>query len=404
MKPYSKSMLSQMPISIWILGFVSMLMDISSELIHSLLPLFLTTTLGASSFIIGIIEGFGESTAMIIKIFSGVLSDYMRRRKTLVVIGYALSALSKPLFALATTSGVVFMARVVDRAGKGIRGAPRDALVADIAPVWLRGSAFGLRQSLDTVGAVLGPLLAIGLMLFFANHFRWIFWVAVIPAVLSVVFLIFGIHEPHVHDQNEKRVNPLNRKNISRLNKAYWWLVIIGAIFTLARFSEAFLVLRALNVGVPMAKAPFVMVLMNITYAISAYPFGKLADHMSHSKLLMIGILVLVVADMLLAVNHHWMTLILGVSLWGIHMGMTQGLFSVMVADVSPIDLRGTAYGLFNLASGFMMLVASMLAGYLWEHNSPSVTFYMGAVFCLIAMIGLVFRHIHLSSPGQRGV
>lgn len=392
----SKSVLSQLPISIWTLGFVSMLMDISSEIIHSLLPLFLTTALGTSTFVIGVIEGLGESTSLIVKIFSGALSDYLGQRKALAVIGYAMGAISKPLFAIASTSSVVLGARVFDRIGKGVRGAPRDALVADIAPHELRGSAFGLRQALDTVGAVIGPLLAVALMLLFANDFRIVFWIAVIPGIVSVMLLIFGIKEPRTPVPPEKRINPLNRKNLSRLDMTYWWLVIIGAIFTLARFSEAFLVLQAIDVGMPIAVAPIVMVIMSFTYAISAYPFGKLADHMSHSRLLMMGIVILSIADVLLAINHHWTTLIAGVSLWGIHMGMTQGLLATMVADVSPVDLRGTAFGFFNLASGLMMFVASMLAGFLWEHFGPSITFYMGACFCVIALIGLLFRSINL--------
>lgn len=398
MKNKSKSVLSRLPISIWTLGFVSMLMDISSEIIHSLLPLFLTTALGTSTFVIGVIEGLGESTSLIVKIFSGALSDYLGQRKIIAVIGYAMGAISKPLFAIAPTSSMVLAARVFDRIGKGMRGAPRDALVADIAPYESRGSAFGLRQALDTVGAVIGPLLAVGLMLLFANQFRIIFWRAAIPGVLSVMLLIFGVKEPRTPVPCEKRINPLSRNHLSRLDTAYWWLVIIGAIFTLARFSEAFLVLRAIDVGMSITIAPIAMVIMSFTYAISAYPFGKLADNMSHSRLLMAGILVLIVADMLLAINHHWTTLIAGISLWGIHMGITQGLLATMVADVSPGDLRGTAFGFFNLASGLMMLVASMLAGFLWEHFEPSITFYMGAVFCVIALIGLIFRGIHLRS------
>jgi MFS family permease len=305
-----------------------------------------------------------------------------------------MGALSKPLFAMASTSSIVLTARIFDRIGKGIRGAPRDALVADIAPYQLRGSAFGLRQALDTVGAVIGPLLAVALMLFFANHFQIVFWIAVIPGVLSVMLLILGVKEPLTPTPREKRINPLSRQNLSRLDSAYWWIVGIGAIFTLARFSEAFLVLRAINVGMSIATAPIVMVIMSFTYAISAYPFGKLADSMSHSRLLMIGILLLIVADILLAINHHWIALIAGVSLWGIHMGMTQGLLATMVADVSPKDLRGTAFGFFNLASGLMMLIASMLAGFLWQYFGPSVTFYTGAVFCVMALIGLVCTNL----------
>lgn len=235
-------------------------------------------------------------------------------------------------------------------------------------------------------------------MLCFVNNFRIVFWIAVIPGVLAVLLLCFGVKEPKAPVSNEQRINTLSRANLSRLDKAYWWLVAIGTVFTLARFSEAFLVLRVMNFGMPIAVAPGIMVIMSFTFAISAYPFGKLADQMSHSKLLIIGILILMVADILLAINHHWIALIAGVSLWGIHMGMTQGLLATMIADVAPVDLRGTAYGFFNLASGLMMLVASMLAGFLWEYYGPSMTFYAGAGFCVLALIGLVIRTIHLES------
>lgn len=383
--------LGQIPSSIWVLGFVSLLMDISSEMIHSLLPLFMVTTLGASAFAVGMIEGLAESTALIIKVFSGALSDYLGKRKGLALFGYALGALTKPLFALAPTIGVVFTARLLDRVGKGIRGAPRDALVADIAPAHLRGAAFGLRQSLDTVGAFLGPLLAVGLMLLWANDFRSVFWVAVIPGMMAVALLLFGVSEPERH-KGARRSNPIRRENLKRLNGSYWWVVGIGAIFTLARFSEAFLVLRAQQSGIPIAMVPLVMVAMNLVYAASAYPFGKLSDSMSHTKLLAIGLVVLIIADLVLAYNSHWAIVLAGVALWGVHMGITQGLLATMVADTAPTDLRGTAYGFFNLMSGLAMLFASALAGLLWDKLGPSFTFYAGAGFCVIALVGLVWR------------
>ncbi|WED44342.1 MFS transporter [Legionella cardiaca] len=397
MEKKTASVLTKMPLSIWALGFVSMFMDISSEIIHSLLPLFLTTTLGTSIIVIGIIEGSGESTALIFKIFSGVISDYLGQRKMLAVLGYALGAVAKPFFALASTSEIIMGARVLDRIGKGIRGAPRDALVADIAPYSMRGSAFGLRQALDTLGAVIGPLMAMVLMYLFNNHFRTVFWIATIPGVLAVLLLIYGVKEPIPLERREKRLNPISRKNLQHLGIAYWWLVIIGAMLTLARFSEAFLVLRAMDVGLPIAWAPFVMIIMSLTYSISAYPFGKLADNMSHVKLLVFGIIVLIAADLTLAFNAHWLTLMIGAALWGIHMGMTQGLLATMVADVSPDDLRGTAYGFFNLVSGFMMLIASIFAGFLWQQYGPASTFYTGAIFCVLSLIGLLLRHIHLN-------
>jgi MFS family permease len=383
--------LSQIPASIWMLGFVSLLMDISSEMIHSLLPLFMLTTLGASALTIGLIEGGAEATALIVKVFSGMLSDYLGKRKWLAVTGYALAAITKPVFALATSSNAILGARLMDRIGKGIRGAPRDALVADIAPPHLRGAAFGLRQSLDTVGAFVGPLIATVLMLLWANDFRAIFWVAVIPAFLAVALLIFGVQEPE-QKSDAAAVNPIQRKNLKRLNAAYWWVVIIGAFFTLARFSEAFLVLRAQQSGMALALVPLVMMLMSIVYAASAYPFGKLSDRMSHVKLLALGLLVLITADLVLAQSNHWSTVLLGVSLWGLHMGMTQGLLATMVADTAPADLRGTAYGFFNLMSGLAMLVASVVAGLLWDSLGADFTFYAGALFCVIVLLLIALK------------
>jgi MFS family permease len=388
-----KDALTKIPAGVWVLGFVSLLMDVSSEMIHSLLPLFMVTVLGASALTVGVIEGIAESTALLVKVFSGVLSDYLGRRKGLAVFGYALGALSKPLFALATGVGMVLTARFMDRVGKGIRGAPRDALLADIAPAEIRGAAFGLRQSLDTVGAFVGPLLAVGLMLLWANDFRAVFWVAVIPGLLAVALLVLGVHEPKKAEAHQP-INPISRANLKRLGTAYWWVVGIGAVFTLARFSEAFLVLRAAQGGIPVALVPLVMVAMNVIYAASAYPFGKLSDSMSHTRLLALGLAVLIAADLVLATDDHWATVLLGVALWGVHMGITQGLLARMVADVTPADLRGTAYGFFNLTSGLAMLAASVLAGLLWDSLGASFTFYAGAAFCVMAAVGLVWRPV----------
>jgi len=374
------------------LGFVSMLMDISSEMVHSLLPMFMVTVLGTSAFTVGIIEGMAEATALIVKVFSGALSDYLGKRKGLAVFGYALGALTKPLFAMASSTGVIITARLLDRVGKGIRGAPRDALVADITPPNIRGAAFGLRQSLDTVGAFLGPLLAVGLMLLWANDFRAVFWVAVVPGLMAVALLLFGVREPERHE-GQRKTNPIRRDNLARLGRPYWWVVAIGAVFTLARFSEAFLVLRAQQSGIAMALVPLVMVAMNVVYSVSAYPFGKLSDRMNHSKLLAIGLVVLIAADLVLASSSHWVSVLVGVALWGIHMGMTQGLLATMVADTAPADLRGTAYGFFNLMSGLAMLVASGFAGWLWDAFGASATFYGGAVFSVVGLVGLGLKY-----------
>jgi len=379
----------RIPPGIWALGFVSLLMDISSEMIHSLLPMFMVTVLGASALAVGLIEGAAEATALIVKVFSGALSDYLGKRKLLAVIGYALGAFTKPVFAMSSSLGVILTARVVDRIGKGIRGAPRDALVADLAPPEIRGAAFGLRQSLDTVGALVGPLLAVALMLSWANDFRAVFWVAMIPGLLAVALLVFGVREPERVSDGTRRMNPIRRANLRRLPRGYWWVVVVGALFTLARFSEAFLVLRAQQGGLAIAWVPLVMVAMNAVYALSAYPFGHLSDRMSHAKLLVLGLLPLIAADLVLASGNHWIIVLAGVLLWGLHMGMTQGLMATMIADTAPEDLRGTAYGFFNLVSGVAMLAASAIAGALWDQLGAAFTFYAGAVFCALTVFGL---------------
>jgi MFS family permease len=350
---------------------------------------------------IGLIEGLAEATALIVKVFSGSLSDYLGRRKGLAVFGYALGALTKPLFALAPTAGVVLAARLLDRVGKGVRGAPRDALVADIAPAHLRGAAFGLRQSLDTVGAFAGPLLGVALMLLWANDFRAVFWVAVVPGLMAVALLLVGVREP-LAATAARRANPITRANLARLSRAYWWVVVIGAVFTLARFSEAFLVLRAQQAGIPLALVPLAMVAMNAVYAATAYPFGKLSDRISHGKLLAAGLVVLVAADLVLAAGAGWPGLLLGVGLWGVHMGMTQGLLAAMVAATAPADLRGTAYGFFNLVSGFAMLGASVVAGLLWDRVGSAATFLAGAAFAGVTLVGMAWRHRSVARQAGR--
>lgn len=382
-----------LPKSIWVLGIVSMLMDISSEMIHSLLPLFMVSSLGLSVFAVGLIDGIAESTTLIVKVFSGALSDRLGKRKTLAVIGYGMSAFTKPLFAITQGMGLLMTARLMDRIGKGIRGAPRDALITDITPPQMRGAAFGLRQSLDTVGAFLGPLLATGLMLLWVNDFRRIFWLAVIPGIAAMCLLFFGVQEP-AGRSGRKSINPISRENLQRLGSAYWWVVCLGGIFTLARFSEAFLLLRAQQLAIPMAFVPLVMVVMNVVYAASAYPFGKLSDSLNPAKLLASGLLVLILADLCFALSNHWIGLMAGVILWGIHMGMTQGLLSAMIAGCAPADLRGTAFGFFNLVSGIALLCASVIAGLLWETWGAALTFYVGAGFAGLSLVGLLlFSH-----------
>jgi MFS family permease len=388
----------RIPRGIWVLGFVSLLMDVSSELIHSLLPVFMVSALGASALAVGVVEGVAESTALITKVFSGALSDWLGRRKGLAVLGYALGAASKPLFALAASVPWVLGARFLDRIGKGIRGAPRDALVADLAPAEVRGAAFGLRQSLDTVGAFLGPLLAIALMIALAGDFRAVFWFAVIPGVLAVVLLALGVEERAGPRTQAAPVNPIRWDTLATLGRAYWFVVAAGAVFALARFSEAFLILRAQQLGLPDAYAPLVLIVMNVVFAASAYPFGRLADRMSHRRLLAWGLGLLIAADLVLAQAGSLTAVAVGVALWGLHMGMTQGLLAAMVADTAPAGLRGTAYGVFSLASGVAMLVASVLAGAMWDALGASATFFGGAVFSAVAL-ALVISAARTSRP-----
>jgi len=383
---------TNIPRGVWMLGFVSLFMDVSSELIHSLLPVFMVTSLGATALMVGVVEGVAEATALIVRVFSGTISDWLGRRKGLTVLGYGLGAISKPLFALALTVHWVFVARFMDRIGKGIRGAPRDALIADLTPPEIRGAAYGLRQSLDTVGAFLGPLLAIGLMVLWAGDFRAVFWFAVIPAVVSVLILVFGVHEPRAGAAHARPVSPVNWRSLREFGGAYWWIVVAGGVFTLARFSEAFLILRAQQLGLADTFAPLVLVIMNVVYALSAYPFGRLADRVSHGKLLAAGLAVLLLSDLVLAQASGLATVAAGVVLWGLHMGMTQGLLAAMVAGAAPAHLRGTAFGFFNLVGGIAMLIASVLAGLLWDELGAAVTFYAGAAFSMLGLALLILR------------
>jgi MFS family permease len=380
-KAASRPAWRSIPAGVWTLGFVSLLMDTSSELIHSLLPMFLVTVLGASTLAVGIIEGIAEATALITKLFSGYLSDYFRNRKVLTVAGYGLAAITKPMFPLASSVALVIVARFVDRVGKGIRGAPRDALIADIAPSDARGVAYGLRQTLDTVGAVAGPVLAIGAMLWLADNFRTVFWFAAIPAFAAVGLLIIGVKEPESSAPIAEDEPRVTFSDARRLPAAYWWIVGVAAVMTLARFSEAFLVLRAHDVGTAIAWVPLVMALMSIVYAIVAYPAGVYVDRGRQSGLLQLGLVALILADIVLANAHSTGVVLTGSALWGVHMGLTQGVFSALVAATAPSDLRGTAFGIFNLVSGAALLVASVLAGWLWEAFGPALTFYVGAVF-----------------------
>jgi MFS family permease len=377
-----------------------MLMDISSEMIHALLPLYLVTAMGATALTVGVIEGIAEATAAITKVFSGAISDWLGKRKVLAVIGYGLAALTKPIFPLADTTGWLVAARFIDRVGKGIRGAPRDALVADISPPHLRGASFGLRQSLDTVGAFLGPALAVALMWVTAENFQAVFWVAVVPAIACVLVLILFVREPERPEGLRTVRAPLSLSEMQRLGAPYWWVTSVATVFTLARFSEAFLLLRAQSAGLAIALVPIVLVIMNVAYALSAYPAGALADKVNKVSVLAIGLVVLIAADVLLALDLGLAGVTAGVVLWGLHMGLTQGLLASLVADTSPPELRGTAFGVFYVLGGLALLAASIVAGVLWDAAGAGMTFAAGALITGAALVGLLVLRWRLPALG----
>jgi MFS family permease len=377
-----------------------MFMDISSEMIHGLLPVFLTSVLGASTEMVGLIEGIGESTASISKLFSGWISDKLGKRKALAVIGYCLGALSKPIFAIAPTASIVLAARFSDRVGKGIRGAPRDAMVGDMVPTGSRGAAYGLRQALDTVGAFVGPLLAIALMASLHDNFRLVFWLALLPGLICVMVLIVGVHEPP--HQATMATAPLTLHDLRTLGRAYCIIVGAGAVLTLARFSEAFLILRARSAGLSLALAPLVLMVMNMVYSLSAYPLGALSDRLNRKLMLAVGFATLIAADIVLALAPNLPTVMAGVALWGLHMGLTQGLLSAFIADEAPQNLRATAFGVFSFASGLALLLASLIAGLLWEQIGPSATFIAGAAFTGLGLFTLVITRGAIRVAGRK--
>jgi MFS family permease len=380
---------TRIPRTVWILGFVSLLMDVSSEMIQTLLPLYLVTGLGASAVVVGLIEGVSVAVAMATKMFAGVLSDRVGNRKRLVVVGYGLGALSKPFFPLAESALAIMGAKFLDRVGKGIRGAPRDALIADVTPPHLRGRSFGLRKSLDTVGGFVGPLVAIGLMLATANHFQTVFWVATIPAVLAVVLLIVGIREPETPIGASKKKPGLRWRDAMKLDTAVWVAIGVSVLVTLARFSEAFLLLRAEGTGFSLAWIPLILVFMHLIYGGLAYPVGILADRVGRMGLLVVSLALLIAANLVLASAGDVTTLLVGVGLWGAHMGFSQGVLATLIADTAPAESRGTAFGMLSLATGIAVLLGNLLAGVLWEWRGPASTFHASAVLSTLAMAAL---------------
>jgi len=388
-----------LPRGIWALGLVSAFMDISSEMIHGLLPVFLVTVIGASATSVGLIEGAGEGFALITRVFSGYLSDRLKRRKGLIVSGYLLGTLTKPLFALAGGVGLVFGARLLDRFGKGLRGAPRDALIAELAPEHQWGAAYGLRQALDSVGAFVGPLLAVAIMALTADDYRTVFWLAGLPGAVAVTVLILGVREPARRTVKPVRA-PVNTTDLRSLDRAYWLVLGVGIVFSMARFSEAFLLLRAEAAGLAPGLVPLVLVIISLVYALGAYPVGRLSDRVGRLRLLGAGLGFLIIADLMLAAATGVWQVAAGAALWGLHLAFTQGLFSALVADTSSAPVRGTAFGVYGLVTGVAVLLASVLAGWLWDHYGAPATFLAGALFSLLALAG--FEVLRRRENGDR--
>ena len=376
------------PQNVWVLGIVSLLMDLSSEMILSILPIFLVTGLGVSVLTLGLIEGFAEGAASVIKAFSGMLSDYLKKRKILIVIGYGLSTLTKPFFALASTATWIFVARFVDRLGKGIRGAPRDSLIADSTSTKIRGAAYSLRQSLDTLGALLGPIIAIIILYLTTNNFRFVLWFAVIPAVLCIVVLVFGVKETTLKKNILKKKSYFLFKNFSKITPMIWLFFLTVFILNLGHFSEAFLLLRSQEIGLKVSFIPIVFVVMNVAYAIVAVPFGHLADKVGFFILIVYGFLILVLSNIILTLTNSIEWMFAGIIFWGIHLGMTQGLLLAIVAQLSPLELRGTSFGLFHAITGAALFVASLIAGYLWQYYNSGLIFIVSAI---ITSVGITF-------------
>lgn len=396
-----RSVRPKIPRTVWVLGLVSMFMDISSEIIHALLPLFMTATLGLSVAMVGLVDGIAEATANITKVFSGYISDRIGRRKPLILLGYGLGAVSKPLFAIAAGGLPILGARFADRIGKGIRGAPRDAMIADVSSSEIRGRAFGLRQSLDTIGAFVGPLIAVGLMFAFASNMRLVFWIAVIPAFSAVVLVTFGVDDRMSHSGEARP--PIRFADLRQLGRPFWVVTSTGVLFSLARTSEAFLILRADEEGLALALAPLVLVVMNVVYSIGAYPAGILSDRVPPRRLLLFGIVALTGSHVLLGYAGGLLGVFAGIALWGVHMALTQGVLARMVADSAPVPLMGSAFGLFSLLTGLALLIASVVGGLLWDAMGSRATFLAAAGFAAASGLMLAaWRHRMAAPDGDR--
>jgi len=387
----SSHALSRLSPNIALLGLVSLLTATSSAMVYGLLPVFLVKVLGASIGIVGVMEGLAEASNSAMRLLSGITSDWIGRRKPVVAFGYLLSAANKLVFPMAESVSIVFVARLVDRFGKGVRDAPRDALISDLTPSHIRGSGFGLRTALYTMGFVLGPLAAIGLMVASGDNFRLVFAIAVAPAFAAVGILLFAIGEDPAQSSREARFR-IRLSHLSRLPAAFWWSISVASLLSLARYSPAFLVLKASDVGIDPAFVPLILVFTHTVFSAAAYPFGALADRVDHRLQLALAVAVLLAADLVLAAGGTMVTAFLGASLWGLQMGVSEGLLSASVANAAPDDLRGTAFGIYQLAFGLAAFGASGTAGALWSIGGPPLAFGVSACVAAGVVPVLAFR------------
>ena len=375
--------------NVFIAGLVSFFMDVSSEMIYPLVPLFLSNVLGVNKSIIGLIEGIAESTASLLKVFSGWFSDRIGNRKWLMAAGYSISTLSRPIVSLATGWQHILGSRFMDRFGKGIRTAPRDAIIAESSEKTHLGRAFGLHRSMDTMGAVVGPALAFLLLGLFSNNYRMVFWLSIIPGTIAVLLIIFFITE-------KKKVSLPHSDRPKLTLKHFDWrfkfFVVIAAVFAIGNSSDVFLILRAQQVGVPIVMIPVVYLLFNLVYSLSSIPAGIAADRFGKKRVILLGFILFAILYYGFAIAKDTTAIWVLFGFYGLFMGLTEGIQKAFLATIIPPDFKATAFGVYNSAVGIAMFPASLIGGWLWDHVSPSATFYFGSITAgLSAILFIVF-------------
>lgn len=387
----------RIPSTIWMLGLTSLFMDVSTEIVHSVMPIYLVTVLGASPMLVGAIDGVAEATASIMKVFSGALSDWVGRRKPLAIAGYGMAAITRPILPFASTVTEIFALRILDRIGKGVRVAPRDALVADHVRPEILGAAYGLRQGLDTIGALVGPIIAAIVLASSNNDFQWVFWVSCIPAALCVLIISLGVSEAARPADRPRPAFPLRPSQVRRLRGVFWGSMAIIMLLLIPRFSEGFLLLKAQQSGISVTWVPLLLAAVNLVAAPVSFPAGRLSDRIGRRHLVMSGFAVLVAAQLVLTVTDGPIGVLVGALFWGLHLGMTQGVLAAMIVDHAPADLRGTAFGVFHVASGLAVLVGSFGAGWIWDQLGSTTMFATAAAIGVAGLAALV-----ISSVGRR--